>query len=548
MTLFLTDPRGKEIKPQNPLSVDNVRVASEREQISSESVTFVTGAAGFTGSVALDKAPISNLLGNAVGSFWRKDENRLLGSDLGDGRGMNVTAVVETAASATVTISSPSFDIEELFETPSGTARAVIELTDRSGGTLYGYVGGVVESGTSYTIDVYDTPTLATQSWVGTLGSFTFATGTRFAIYRNNSSFAWVTGTVLAQEVDFPDGGDVVGFLDGLTAGQFGIDYGKGTIHYKKATTGTSDTCNYSILKSYQTASISGTVTVDSEFPAAQAVSDAVVNPTTTSVMALTMRWNGTSWERVTSFGGGGTGGGGDSLWSTDYGDFTAAATNATNSIVLSVDSVGGMAITQATFANGTLKVWDASDSQQKTIDLTKATWTAGTRTIDTSACTGAFTFATADVVSLTFPGPLKRNDTVSDSMKTVEQAPIYTRQTGETLATLTNIAANTTGYLYLDMQGYRKFAFECDTSGTTPTDTLTLTVEATWQDDGTAQASCLYQDVTNAWFGVASAVDSDTSFEKNDDTAARYVRLKYVTSNTGGSDADLTVYARRSW
>lgn len=112
-------------------------------------------------------------------------------------------------------------------------------------------------------------------------------------------------------------------------------------------------------------------------------------------------------------------------------------------------------------------------------------------------------------------------------------------------LAGLTDIATNTTGYLYIPvMDGFSYLALQCQTSGSTPTDTLTLTVEATWQDDGTAAASCTYQDVTNAWFGAASYVDTTCVLERNYPCTAKYVRVKYVTSNGGGGDADLTVYA----
>lgn len=42
-------------------------------------------------------------------------------------------------------------------------------------------------------------------------------------------------------------------------------------------------------------------VTVDSEFPTAAAITDAFANPTTTSVMAMGMGWNGTTWDRLKS-------------------------------------------------------------------------------------------------------------------------------------------------------------------------------------------------------------------------------------------------------
>ncbi len=289
---FLTDPQGKEITPTNPLPVGEVNFAREREAVTGETVAFVTGAAGFTGKVSLDKAPLANLTGDKVGSHWRK--NPLLSNSVTS----YVTAVVETATSATVTVFDTDRNLEQIFETPSGVAKAVIELTDPSGGTLYGYIGGVSASGNAYTLSVYNTAALATQSWVGTLSGFAFAAGTRFTVYSNETSLAWTTGTVLTREVELPDGFGEVNFLDGLSNGDYGVDYERGTIYYKKATTGTSDTAAYSVLKQYETATISGTVTVDSEFPAAAAASDNFANPTTTDVMAMGMVYDGSAWDR----------------------------------------------------------------------------------------------------------------------------------------------------------------------------------------------------------------------------------------------------------
>ena len=46
------------------------------------------------------------------------------------------------------------------------------------------------------------------------------------------------------------------------------------------------------------------TVTVDSEFPAASAISDNFANPTTTSAMSMLMGYDGSTWDRVTIGGG----------------------------------------------------------------------------------------------------------------------------------------------------------------------------------------------------------------------------------------------------
>jgi hypothetical protein len=133
---------------------------------------------------------------------------------------------------------------------------------------------------------------------------------------------------------------------------------------------------------------------------------------------------------------------------------------------------------------------------------------------------------------------------TQSDRVEEID--PLSSHYVGETLLDLTNIAQTTTAYAYLDMAGYRNFSLQGETSGTTPTDVLTVTVEATNQDDGTAQASCAYQDVTNALFGVASWVDTDFFAIADTPMTFKYVRVKYVTSTGGGNDCDLTVYAKR--
>jgi hypothetical protein len=97
-------------------------------------------------------------------------------------------------------------------------------------------------------------------------------------------------------------------------------------------------------------------------------------------------------------------------------------------------------------------------------------------------------------------------------------------------------------------MDGYRNFSLQGETSDAAPTDVLTVTIEASNQDDGTAAASCAYDDVTQALFGVASWVDTDFMAIVDTPTAFKYVRVKYVTSNGAGNDADLTVYAKKIW
>ena len=126
---------------------------------------------------------------------------------------------------------------------------------------------------------------------------------------------------------------------------------------------------------------------------------------------------------------------------------------------------------------------------------------------------------------------------------------PLSQHFVSETPLDETNITANTTDYAYFDMDGFSGLGLSGFTDGTTPTDVLTVTLEASRQSDGTVPASCAYADVTDEVTGESSFIDED--FEINiakGQFPYKYFRLKYTTSNTGGNDADLTVYSKKVW
>jgi hypothetical protein len=168
-------------------------------------------------------------------------------------------------------------------------------------------------------------------------------------------------------------------------------------------------------------------------------------------------------------------------------------------------------------------------------------------RAADTTYADGDATITQTDVNGYTKVRS-KAYDSSTQSNKSAEVNPLSSHYVSETLVDETNITTNTTTYAYFDMNGYKYFALQGETSGAAPTDVLTVTVEATAQDDGTAAASCDYQDVTNSQFGVASWVDTDFVGIGDEVQPFKYVRVKYVTSNGGGSDADLLVYLKKLW
>lgn len=133
------------------------------------------------------------------------------------------------------------------------------------------------------------------------------------------------------------------------------------------------------------------------------------------------------------------------------------------------------------------------------------------------------------------------------DSANSAQRNEVINRdkddQPYDTLLDLTNITDGT-AYGYIDMEGYKNVELQIETSGTTPTSTLTLTLEGSCQNDGTAAASVTYQDVTQDELGVASVVDQD-DWWRLIDVGYKYLRIKHVTAG-GGDDCDLTVYVKK--
>lgn len=246
---YLTREGGKAISAQLPLQVDDVTASSDRTSISAETVTFASAAAaGSTGVNALDKAPILNLTGDKVGSYWGEDQNRMISYH--NQPGTLVGAVTETNGSASVVITDVNNNLEKRFEAASGNRRYIVKVIDDGGNYLHGWIGDITVSGNAYTIPAHNAVTSGSQNWVGTLADFD-GTAVRVEIYSYESSFAWVTGTVLTREVALDEEAlqDTVGrmkFFDGLSDGDYAINYRTAAIYFKKATTGTSDTCNYS--------------------------------------------------------------------------------------------------------------------------------------------------------------------------------------------------------------------------------------------------------------------------------------------------------------
>ena len=110
----------------------------------------------------------------------------------------------------------------------------------------------------------------------------------------------------------------------------------------------------------------------------------------------------------------------------------------------------------------------------------------------------------------------------------------------------LLNIPINSSGSFIIDMLGFKYLGMQIVTNnGVSPIDLITVTTEATWQDDGTNAENCEYEPTTNLWFKVASLVNDNGVFDADAVTTCRYAKVNYAVTGAGG-DRNLTLFYRK--
>lgn len=136
-------------------------------------------------------------------------------------------------------------------------------------------------------------------------------------------------------------------------------------------------------------------------------------------------------------------------------------------------------------------------------------------------------------------------HDNPANLLRTAEQDPLnYAYQT-ETVAAVTNGADDTYAY-YVDLATFRKGAIQLLLDG--GSGSVTVTVEGTCQDDGTAPASCTYIDISSA-FGAASWTASTILLDDSGVfTGLKYLKIKVVANTSGANDADWTIFVNKIW
>ena len=375
------------------------------------------------------------------------------------------------------------------------------------------------------------------------------ATGTNVAIknaHVSDTSFVLTTSGVISTEVrwDYDQSDDVQ--TAAMSNGEYAIDYITGKIRYKKASAGTSDTVDYTTRQvNVETTGSTSTVTPNINVNQIGGVSTNVNGGNrNTGTLTVTLADNDPG---VTSLG-----------VLDDWDESDRAKVNL-------VPSQSGVAANSGNMTDNTLRIVIADDDNVST-DLTAIKtaveivddWDATedsavgsdgiqmfaeARTGQKDAVTGGN--AVRIVSNRNGEIVLASHTWATDSIRTEEIDPVPEKYIAETLADVTNGTDGTYSY-YIDMNSYRKGGFQLELSGGA-TGSLTVTVEGSIQDDGTAPASVTYQDITLDTFGSGSYSDSVMLIDNAEKLACyKYVKLKVIANTGGMNDADWTIYHKR--
>lgn len=231
---------------------------------------------------------------------------------------------------------------------------------------------------------------------------------------------------------------------------------------------------------------------------------------------------------------GGGGGGGGAFVYVSPV-DFTATYTAATQ---ITLTGVPYVPVVEQFVA---VTVMDSSGNATNYTPTTNAfAYNGGTGVL---TITGASFDATDLGYRVMIYGPDKAYSAVSDTNQDYRTNPENSHTAGARLVSVTN-GTNATYYYYIDCDTYRYYGIQFILSGA-GTGSITVTLEATCQDDGTAPGSCTYQDVTNDLFGVANYTATDTMIIDTP-VAFRYMRVKVVAATVPADQGDWTIYLRK--
>lgn len=219
--------------------------------------------------------------------------------------------------------------------------------------------------------------------------------------------------------------------------------------------------------------------------------------------------------------------------------DFAVAYTSGTT-ITLSSLPDDVTAFTADDIVSITQIATDGSVTETYTRDDAIMTMAGDVITVGGASFVATDTFVINTNVSKPSAGQSYDSGTGSD--KVFEISPISTHYVTETLLDDEDIADDTY-YYYIDMNGYRYFSLQ----GANLAGTMTITLEATNRDDGTAPASITeWEDVTDSLSGETDWT-ADFFCIVDTNVAFKYVRVKVVSAG-GASGDDLTLFAKKMY
>ena len=212
----------------------------------------------------------------------------------------------------------------------------------------------------------------------------------------------------------------------------------------------------------------SGSVTADTELPAAAAVADAFANPTTTNIMSMSMGWNGTTWDRLKS----------DTANGLDVDVTRVSGTVTVDSELPAADALADTTANPTTTSVGALALlyngatWDrmrGDSTNGLDVDVTRVSGTVTiSGTVTANAGTGFPAVATAGSAHITtgLQGMLSDGTNAVRVRGTTTGA---TWVTGEPIATLTQvtISVGATATLILADNASRKGFIICNQGST---------------------------------------------------------------------------------
>jgi hypothetical protein len=240
--------------------------------------------------------------------------------------------------------------------------------------------------------------------------------------------------------------------------------------------------------------------------------------------------------------------GDGRSKWSVGQNDFTAVYASS-NTLTLGTFPTAMGTPVDADFC--AVIVTDENSLQRVYVPTQNAMSLSGqVLTVDGAAfVTGGSADLYYDVIVW---GPPREHDASINGQQTRELSPLWARQLATTPADVTDVTDGTVYYpstAGIDVDGYHyhvwQIALDCDAG------TVTVTIEASAQDDGTAGGSAGWEDVTQSLFGVASLIASagPATAMWVASAPAPFKRLRQkVVYNTTANTGDNTTYFRASY